>query len=60
MVIIYWATLVAQTIKNLLQGRRPRFNPWVKKILWRREWLPTPIFLAREAHRKRSLAGYSL
>jgi len=35
-----------------------RFNPWVKKILWRREWLPTPVFLPGEFHRLRSLAGY--
>ena len=24
--------------------RRPRFDPWVGKILWRRKWKPTPIF----------------
>ena len=24
---------------------RPGFNPWVRKILWRREGLPTPVFL---------------
>ena len=23
-----------------LQCRRPRFDPWVRKIPWRREWLP--------------------
>ena len=28
-----------------LQYRRPRFNPWVRKIPWRREWPPTPVFL---------------
>ena len=27
---------------------------------WRREWLPTPVFLPGEFHRQRSLAGYSL
>ena len=37
-----------------------RFNPWVKKILWRREWLPTPVFLPGEFHRLRSLAGYTV
>ena len=21
------------------------FNPWVRKILWRRVWQPTPVFL---------------
>ena len=25
--------------------RRPGFNPWVGKIPWRRERLPTPVFL---------------
>ena len=28
-----------------LQCRRPRFNSWVKKIPWRRDGLPTPVFL---------------
>ncbi|KAB0375654.1 hypothetical protein FD755_012297 [Muntiacus reevesi] len=27
-----------------LQCRKPRFDPWVRKIPWRREWLPT-LFL---------------
>ena len=26
-----------------LQRRRPGFDPWVQKIPWRREWLPTPV-----------------
>ena len=38
--------------------RRPRFNPWVGKIPWRREWLPTPVFLPGESHVQRSLLGY--
>ena len=29
----------------LLQCRRPQFNPWVGTICWRRDRLPTPIFL---------------
>ena len=24
---------------------RPGFDPWVGKMPWRREWLPTPVFL---------------
>ena len=36
------------------------FNPWVRKIPWRREWLPTPVFLLGESHGQRSLVGYSL
>ena len=37
--------------------RRRRFNPWVGKIPWRREWQSTPVFLPGESHRQRSLAG---
>ena len=32
-------------VKNHLQYRRPRFGSWVRKIHWRRERLPTPVFL---------------
>ena len=42
-----------------LQCRRPGFNPWVRKIPWRREWQPTPVFLPGEYHGQRSLTGYS-
>ena len=31
----------------------------VGKIPWRREWLPTPVFLPGEFHGQRSLVGYS-
>ena len=33
-----------------LQCRRPGFDPWVGKIPWRRERLPTPVFWPRESH----------
>ena len=33
-------------------------DPWVRKILWQREWQPTPVFLSGEFHGQRSLAGY--
>ena len=36
-----------------------RFDPWVEKIPYRREWLPTSVFLPGEFHRQRSLEGYS-
>ena len=42
-----------------LQCGRPAFDPWVRKIPWRREWQPTPIFLPGELHGQRSLVGYS-
>ena len=32
---------------------------WVRKILWRREWQPTPVFLPGEFHGQRSLVGSS-
>ena len=32
----------------------------VGKVPWRRGWLPTRIFLPRDAHGQRSLVGYSL
>ena len=35
------------------------FEPWVRKIPWRREWLPTPVFLPGKSHGQRSLVGYS-
>ena len=44
-----WASLVAQLVKNLLQFRRPGFDPWVGKIPWRRAWQPTPVFLPGES-----------
>ena len=39
--------------------KRCRFNPWVKKMPWRRKWQPTPIFLPVKSHGQRSLVGYS-
>ena len=46
------------TLGISLQCRRPGFDPWVGKVPWRREWQPTPVFLPRESHGQRSLAGY--
>ena len=42
-----------------LQCRRPRFNPWVRKISWRRKWQPTPVSLPGKSHGQRSLVGCS-
>ena len=36
---VSWASLMAQTLRICLQSKRLRFNPWVGKILWRKEWL---------------------
>ena len=34
-------------VKNLLAMQETRVTSQVKKIPWRREWLPTPVFLPR-------------
>ena len=39
------ASLVAQLVKNPPKCSRLRFNSWVGKICWRRDRLPTPVFL---------------
>ena len=40
-------------------GDLTRFDPWFRKIPWRRAWQPTPVFLLGESHGQRSLVGYS-
>ena len=35
------------------------FDLWVRKILWRRAWQPTPVLLPGEFHGQRSLVGCS-
>ena len=40
--------------------RRPRFDPWMGKIPWRREWQPTLVLLPGEFHGQSSLVGDSL
>ena len=42
-----------------LQCGRPRFDPWVGKIPWRRKQQPTPVLLPGKSHGWRSLVGYS-
>ena len=55
-----WCSLVAQTVKCLcLQCGRPGFDPWVRKILWRGKWQPTPVLLPGKSHGRRSMIGYS-
>ena len=40
-------------VKNLLLMWKSRFNPWVRKIPWRREWQPLSVFLPWEFHGQR-------
>ena len=32
----------------------PGFDPWVRKIPWRRKWQPTPVSLPGKSHGQRS------
>ena len=41
------------------QCGRPGFDPWIRKISWRRKWQVTPVFLPGKSHGQRSLVGYS-
>ena len=41
------------------RGKRCRFDPWDRKILYSREWQPTPVFLPGKFHGQRRLVGYS-
>ena len=41
------------------QYRRLWFDPWVRKISWRRKWQPTPVFWPGKSHGQRSLVGHS-
>ena len=50
--------LMAQTV-NAMQRRRPGFNPWFGKILWRRVCQSTPVLLPGKFHGQRSLEQYS-
>ena len=52
----YRTSLLTQMVKNLLIMKETH---WFRKITWRREWLPTPVFLPGEFHGQRSLASYS-
>ena len=51
--------MVAQWWRISLSSRRRGFNAWVGKILWRRKWQPTPVFMPGKSHGPRSLVGYS-
>ena len=46
--------------ESACQLRRCRFDPWVRKIPWRRKWLPSPMFSQGKSHGGSSLVSYSL
>ena len=56
---VWTAFLVAQIVKSLPAVWETGFDPWVRKIPWRRKWQPIPVFLPGKSHGWRRLAGYS-
>ena len=45
--------------ESACQCKRHRFDPWVRKILRRRKWHSTPVFLPGKSHGQRSLVGHT-
>ena len=43
--VYFRASLISQWVKNPPAAQEPRFNSWVRKIPWRRNRLPTLVFL---------------
>ena len=53
------ASLVAQTVKNRPTMQETGLDPWVRKIVWRREWQSISVFLPGKSHGQRSMVGYT-
>ena len=47
------------SIVKCLECGRSGFDPWVRKIPWRRKWQPTPVLLPGKSSGQRSLKGCS-
>ena len=47
------------TVHGVSKSRTRLINLKKKRILWRRKWQPTPLFLPGESHGQGSLEGYS-
>ena len=41
----------AQSVKNLPAMQETGFDPWIRKIPWRRKWQPTPVVLTKRIPR---------
>ena len=50
---------VVKNLPTMQETQKLRFNPWVGKIPWRRNWQPTPEFLPGKSHGQRSPVGHS-
>ena len=50
--VIYWASQVVLVVKNPLANAGDKshsFDPWIRKIPWRRKQQPTSVFLSGES-----------
>ena len=57
--VICFRIMVAQMVENQPDVQETRVQSRIRKIPWRREWQPTPVFLPGEFHGQGSVAGYS-
>ena len=60
--MLMWASQVMQMVRNPPANTgdtRCGFDPWIRKIPWRRAWQPTLVFLPGKSHGQRSLVHYS-
>ena len=51
-----WRAAIHGVVKSRT-CRKCRFDPWIRKIPWRRKWQPTPVFLSGESHGQGSFGG---
>ena len=65
-VLFWWTMLSKSLIQFSVDGWScvpsllwSGFDPWVRKIHWRRKWQPTPVLLPGRSHGLRSLVDYS-
>ena len=52
------ASIGSEGKESACNAGNPAFNPWVRKIPWKRECLPTAGLLPGEFRGQRSLKGY--
>ena len=52
-----WDFPIGSYGKEMPAVQETRFNPWVRKIPWRREWLPSLVILPQEFHEQKSLVA---
>ena len=59
-----WLAFLQAWLPQWLSGKdsfclygRHEFNPWVRKIHWRRKWQPRPVLLPGKSHGQRYLMG---